>query len=51
MSCICVDAMGGDEKPDVVLAGIEAALATEKGLSVIVAGNDEVVTPFCADHS
>lgn len=48
MSCICVDAMGGDEKPDVVLAGIEAALATEKGLSVIVAGNDEVVTPFCA---
>ena len=51
MTCVCVDAMGGDEKPSVVLEGIARALDADDGLEVLVAGNDEVVTPFCASHA
>lgn len=47
MTCICVDAMGGDEPPEVVLDGITKALAADPQLEVLVAGNDDVVTPFC----
>ncbi|MDO4538849.1 MAG: phosphate--acyl-ACP acyltransferase, partial [Coriobacteriales bacterium] len=47
MTTICVDAMGGDESPEVVCAGIAAALKADENLSILVAGNDEVVTPFC----
>ena len=35
---VCVDAVGGDEKPEVVLAGIEAALEADADLDVLVAG-------------
>lgn len=48
--CVCVDAMGGDEEPKVVLAGIEAALLEDPDLEVLVSGLDEVVTPFCEAH-
>lgn len=47
MTTICVDAMGGDESPEVVCEGIAMALAADEDLTVLVAGNDEVVTPFC----
>lgn len=47
MTTICVDAMGGDEKPDVVCEGIAKALSSDSELSVLVAGNEEVVVPFC----
>ncbi|MGN0287324.1 MAG: phosphate acyltransferase PlsX [Atopobiaceae bacterium] len=47
MTCICVDAMGGDEPPEVVLDGITKALTADPQLEVLVAGNDDVVTPFC----
>lgn len=47
MTTICVDAMGGDERPEVVCEGIAQALAADEDLSVLVAGNDEVVSPFC----
>ena len=47
---ICVDAMGGDEEPLVVLDGIAAALEADKGLEVLVAGPEEVVVPFCEGH-
>ena len=50
MVTICVDAMGGDEEPKVVLEGIAAALAADADLSVLVAGNEEVVVPFATDH-
>ena len=42
--------MGGDEGPQVVLNGIEAALASDAELEVLVSGPDEVVTPFCDRH-
>ena len=50
MSRICVDAMGGDESPEVVCEGIALALDNDPTLSVLVAGTDEVVTPFCETH-
>lgn len=50
MTTICVDAMGGDREPEVVLAGIAAALEADGDLSVLVAGPEELVVPFCADH-
>ena len=48
MTTICVDAMGGDESPEVVCEGIARALELDEDLTVVVAGTDEVVTPFCA---
>ena len=47
MTCVCVDAMGGDERPEVVLEGIERALAADEGLEVLVVGDEDVVVPFC----
>lgn len=47
MTTICVDAMGGDEKPEVVLEGISQALAADQDLTVLVAGDEGVVVPFC----
>ena len=50
MTTICIDAMGGDREPEVVLEGIAAALEADGELSVLVAGNEDVVVPFCAKH-
>jgi len=50
MTTICVDAMGGDREPSVVLEGIAAALKQDADLAVLVAGPQDLVTPFCADH-
>lgn len=50
MTTICVDAMGGDERPEVVLEGVAAALAADGELNVLVAGDEDVVVPFCAAH-
>lgn len=47
---VCVDVMGGDEKPQVVLDGIEAALAVDQELTVVAVGPDDIVTPFAASH-
>ena len=44
---VVVDAMGGDVERQVVLDGIAAALEADPALTVVVAGTDEVVTPFC----
>ena len=50
MTTICVDAMGGDERPVVVLEGIAAALAADPELEVLVAGDEGVVGPFTESH-
>lgn len=50
MVTVCVDAMGGDEPPEVVLEGVAQALDSDPDLSVLVAGDDGAVTPFCASH-
>lgn len=50
MITVCVDAMGGDESPEVVCEGIAQALQADEDLKVLVAGNEEVVKPFCESH-
>ena len=47
MVTVCVDAMGGDESPELVCEGIAKALAEDADLSVLVAGDESVVVPFC----
>ena len=50
MTAICVDVMGSDKGPEVVLEGVAQALAADSDLTVLVAGADEYVTPFCKKH-
>ena len=51
MITICVDVNGGDEKPAVVLEGIERALAANEDLCVLAAGTpDSGVEAFCESH-
>lgn len=50
MTTICVDVMGGDKEPKVVLEGIAAALEADEDLVVLAAGPEELVVPFCAKH-
>lgn len=47
---ISVDALGGDNAPDVVLDGVAQALAEDQDLSVILCGPADVVEPFAAAH-
>lgn len=44
--CVCVDAMGGDHAPDVVVEGCARALDADASLSLVLAGPAEVVEPF-----
>ena len=48
MVTICVDVMGSDKDPSVVLEGVSAALAADPDLKVLVAGAPGVVEPFCS---
>ncbi len=50
MVTICVDAMGGDSGYEVVLEGIAEALEEDSQLSVLVAGPDNIIAPFCDSH-
>ena len=43
---IVVDVMGGDEEPQVVLDGIDAALAADPALTVVAVGPEDIVAPF-----
>ena len=43
---IAVDVMGGDEEPQVVLDGIDAALAADADLEVLAVGPADIVEPF-----
>ena len=47
---VAVDAMGGDNAPEAILAGIVDALAAFPNLEVRVCGLPEVVEPFAAQH-
>lgn len=44
--CVAVDVMGGDEEPQVVLDGIDAALAADAELTIFAVGPEELVVPF-----
>jgi len=43
---VCVDAEGGDNAPDEILAGVEQSLANDSDLHVILTGADSIVTEF-----
>ncbi len=47
---ICVDAVGGDEPPEVVLEGVARALAQDAALKVLLTGPAEVAEPFARAH-
>lgn len=47
---VCVDVMGGDEEPSVVLAGIEAALAADADLTVVAVGPQDIVEALSLIH-
>lgn len=47
---ISVDALGGDNAPAVVLEGVEAALAQDSALSVVLCGPADIVESFAASH-
>ncbi|MBM6676673.1 phosphate acyltransferase PlsX [Olsenella uli] len=51
MTTICVDVMGADKEPEVLLEGVAQALEDDSELEVLVAGAAEVVEPFAAAHS
>ena len=50
MTTICVDVMGADKEPEVLLEGVAQALADDPELEVLVAGAAEVVEPCAAAH-
>ena len=50
MTTICVDVMGADKEPAVLLEGVAQALADDSDLEVLVAGDADVVEPFAAAH-
>jgi glycerol-3-phosphate acyltransferase PlsX len=47
---IAVDAMGGDDAPEVVLEGVAQALAADPLLTVMLTGYADVVEPFALQH-
>lgn len=48
---VAVDAVGGDNAPDEILAGVRMALANDPGLRVLLTGPAEVIEPFAAGSS
>ena len=50
MTTICVDVMGSDREPPVLLEGVAKALELDPELKVLVAGDASVVEPFARDH-
>ena len=48
---VAVDAMGGDNAPEVVLDGCAQALAADPELTIMLCGPAAVVNPFCAEHA
>ena len=48
---VCVDVVGGDERPQVVLDGIEAALEADSEIEILAVGPAEIVNPFAAAHA
>ncbi len=47
---IAVDALGGDNAPEVVLEGVGMALAEDADLQVVLCGPEDVVVPFAQSH-
>lgn len=47
MTTICVDVMGSDKEPSVLLEGVTMALEADSDLEVLVAGSEEAISEYC----
>lgn len=47
---VVVDVMGGDEEPQVILDGIDAALSADCDLEILACGPVEIVEPFASSR-
>ena len=47
---VVIDVMGGDEEPQVVMDGIDAALAADAAIEVLACGPADIVEPFAASR-
>lgn len=47
---VVVDALGGDNAPDVVLEGVAEALKQDASIHVILTGPEELIVPFADAH-
>lgn len=50
MTRICVDIMGSDTDPTILLEGVTAALKRDSNLEVLLVGSEDVLVDFVADH-
>lgn len=48
---VVVDAQGGDNAPGVVLEGVAQAVTQDPSITVILAGAEDVIVPFAAEHA
>lgn len=48
--CVCLDTLGGDFGPSVVLEGAVKALEADPKLRLLLTGPEEVITPFAQAH-
>ncbi len=48
---LSVDALGGDDAPQIVLDGVEQAIEVDSDLNVILCGPADVVDPFASSHA
>ena len=48
---VCVEVVGGEYKTQIVLDGIEAALAADPDNEDLAAGPADIVNPFAASHA
>ncbi len=47
---LSVDALGGDDAPQVVLDGVELALEADSCLNIVLCGSADIVEPFAQTH-
>lgn len=47
---LSVDALGGDNAPDVVLEGVRAALEEDSNLEIVLCGPADIVSPFASSQ-
>ena len=50
LTCVCVDAAGGDRPVSCVLEGVELALEADENLKVVLTGPKDEIVPFADAH-
>ena len=50
LTCVCVDAAGGDRPVSCVLEGVALALEADENLKVVLTGPSDEIVPFAEAH-